>query len=861
MTAVLTKQNQEVIGKLDRKDYEGITQRQITTMLKKVLDYNDSRAKKVSKDVYDFEVYKFPNKTPKQVENYISKKLDKNDKAVFREAISDYTSFPDPGVSKDKARSKAQAKAQAKKVSDDKLYGGLVSTQGGTSQGGTTQGKQTKSSGTSSELDALLDKLLSDEGSEPEGSESTSDPFSGVGRRIGGGEVDKSKNNQTKGKSSGIDFSSIDFSSFFKEGSKVYKENKETIDKLKNALSKENLDSGAWFTEIASMEVPELKVLQQVVNYTPLGFSDKDKDNFAKMLSRDPDQMNSVSTSDALKTVGKMLVNPDEIGVLLKTRAEQISADAQEGLDKWWRKVTGQKPKKDEELGSLEELVNTRRAKIEKDKKRQADLDRLNGKEPEPDKSEKPINWGTRPIGSGVDPVTGIKAGGVVYNNNFDDIPMLDITGQFIGGDKNQMTAEELLRPPPIPGFKESSATQDAFSFLRGLFIPDFSVGTDKQKYLAHLKQTDPSAYNKYQDAMKQYEYTKKKLVLTKDSDIDLSIHKDQVSRTFDFSRELLEKASSLGKLTSDQIETIYDVSGTLEDVMSGDVKISYADLGKFQRAIFSMTQDVLADSNIDDYIAEMRDALGSSFDGDSSLADDYNYIDQLKQKTDTDTKAEVDIDDKKDEDKPDSKPNDPDDPDEDPDPDPDTEESGPIKEVSIDTTSSKPDSKEDWPRLRPRMAWGGTDELFYRRKDEIERANLISESMGMETPGFGNGPDNPLYKCNLIHDSMRYSNCFAMPAPGPPDPLQLPSKFIQMTTPILVSQYAPIGRSFEVARDPYKFGQYQHFKPAYQQTVYPMIEQRVQTGEYPYIADLRTGGQEQDISKWDYLTNLRFTS
>jgi len=81
------------------------------------------------------------------------------------------------------------------------------------------------------------------------------------------------------------------------------------------------------------------------------------------------------------------------------------------------------------------------------------------------------------------------------------------------------------------------------------------------------------------------------------------------------------------------------------------------------------------------------------------------------------------------------------------------------------------------------------------------------------------------------------------------------------MTTPILVSQYAPIGRSFEVARDPYKFGQYQHFKPAYQQTVYPMIEQRVQTGEYPYIADLRTGGQEQDISKWDYLTNLRFTS
>ena len=60
MTSILTKQNQNIIQKLGNKDYDGITQRQITTMLKKVLDYDDQRARKVSKDVYDFEVYKFP---------------------------------------------------------------------------------------------------------------------------------------------------------------------------------------------------------------------------------------------------------------------------------------------------------------------------------------------------------------------------------------------------------------------------------------------------------------------------------------------------------------------------------------------------------------------------------------------------------------------------------------------------------------------------------------------------------------------------------------------------------------------------------------------------------------------------------
>ena len=130
-----------------------------------------------------------------------------------------------------------------------------------------------------------------------------------------------------------------------------------------------------------------------------------------------------------------------------------------------------------------------------------------------------------------------------------------------------------------------------------------------------------------------------------------------------------------------------------------------------------------------------------------------------------------------------------------------------------------------------------------------------------MESAGWGNGSDNPLYKRNLIHDSMRYNQTFAMPIAPQQDPLQLPSSFVQMTKPIMMSQYAPVGRKFDVGRDPYYFGQYNNFTPAMTQTVYPVREQKIQTGEYPHIADLRTGGKEQTVDKWDYLTNLRFTS
>jgi hypothetical protein len=804
MAILLTKGQERTLVHLNKKEYSDVKQADITRLLKRMLDRKITATEIVPK-VIDYEKVKFPSKSLDEIQKFLAKKLKSgDDRKMFREVLAqgDFTSFDKP------------IKTPPKPTVD----------KAPTSTGRNDAPSQPN--GKASELTKILDRLLSDD-------TKVEEPFQGKGVTVG---------DQTD--------AGIDLSQLFKTGSKLYKDNKSTIDKLKRALTPQKLDDGSWLTDIASFEFPELQLLQKVVNLTPLGFSTHDKDNFAKMLSRDPTKMGQVSTSDGLRLVAKMLVNPDEIGVLIKTRGEQLAGDALEGIEKWGRKITGQAPLKDPNIGSLEDLIDARRASGAKKSKRQEDLDRLNGIPP---KEKIPPEFSTADIG-GEDRQSGISAGGVVHTTT--GIPALN--------DRSNMTAEQILAPPHIPGFVESTWYDDLFGWFKDLVVPDFSgSGTDQEKYLRSLKEHDPESYNRYQKSMKQYEKTKTKLTLTKGSDVNLSIHKDLLQNTFDFSRELLEKASSLKELTSQEIETIYDISGTLEDVMSGSRTISYDDLAKIQRAIFSkIPAQVLADSDIDGFVDTMKSSLDAMFDGDSKLADDYDYISDLK--TDAEATADIDTDDKKPEEKKgdDDKEKKTDDdrvPEEDPDDPTKPTETGKVTEVRLN--SNKPDSKKDWPHLRPRMKWGGTNELFMREKNEVQQANLIAEAMSVEQSGWGNLPDNPLYKRNLIQDQMRYGRTYSMPSPPPSNPTTLPQSFIKMTQPIMLPQYAPNTNTYaDVGRDPELYGQYQRLRPAQQMTVYPALEQINQPREYPFVADEGSGGLELPPSTYNYLQNLRFT-
>ena len=64
-----------------------------------------------------------------------------------------------------------------------------------------------------------------------------------------------------------------------------------------------------------------------------------------------------------------------------------------------------------------------------------------------------------------------------------------------------------------------------------------------------------------------------------------------------------------------------------------------------------------------------------------------------------------------------------------------------------------------------------------------------------------------------------------------------------------MVPYNAPAMRNFnEVSRDPYLYGQFNHFVPSDTQTVYPAVEQSTVVNQWPYVINKQTGGEESRV-------------
>ena len=99
-----------------------------------------------------------------------------------------------------------------------------------------------------------------------------------------------------------------------------------------------------------------------------------------------------------------------------------------------------------------------------------------------------------------------------------------------------------------------------------------------------------------------------------------------------------------------------------------------------------------------------------------------------------------------------DDNPPDPDDPDpEDPKP-----ENPRVSEQRIEVGMN-----DGFPRLRPQLEWGGTDELLDRDAGEYKRAENYAELMSINPNGWYNGAGNRLYLANEKTDQMRYGRTF----------------------------------------------------------------------------------------------------
>ena len=137
----------------------------------------------------------------------------------------------------------------------------------------------------------------------------------------------------------------------FNIGSQKYKDNKNLIDSVISSVDKKD---GSWLTTIASLEFPELQIIQSVMNMTPLGFTDADNINLQKIINNTEGEM---SGSEYASVMGKLLVNPDAMGRLIQGRVSEGMGEAKQALIDWGNKIAGKKPGKTSEQQSIEDIV------------------------------------------------------------------------------------------------------------------------------------------------------------------------------------------------------------------------------------------------------------------------------------------------------------------------------------------------------------------------------------------------------------------------------------------------------------------------------------------------------------------------
>jgi hypothetical protein len=822
---ILTKGQSQTISRLKSSSWDVIRPGDITRLLPKLLDSKPKSEELIPK-IVEYERIKNPSKSIQWIEKVLDKKLKAPaDKTMLREVLAqgDYSSFPD--VTK-----------PSKRTVTESLPSSFPDVT-----------KSKKKSGTDAKLQETLDKIL-------------------------GGSV---KETPFQGKGTAADAKPMDWGSLFKTGSKTYTDNKAMIDKFKASITPEKMADGSWFTSLAAMEAPEIEILQKVINMTPLGLSTKDKSNLENLLSRDKTKSGSVSTSDGVKLILKTLINPDAVGTILKTRGEQISADAAEGLDTWWRKATGAAPKKDEKLGALEDIIKARQDDKGIVAKRQSDIDALKGKVPP-----------TIPVKEADKGIVGLKPGFIV--DKFKPVNGAEV-------DLNKLSIEDILKPPPIPGQTTTTATQDAFGFLKGIFVPTYGLGDKRntpEGALEWLRTNDPAAYSKYNQAKAANDRTVKKAGLSLNSEIDLSVSKEEVLRARTFTQDLLKKASSLKQLSDQEIEDIYDISATLEEVLTGKTKISYKQLDDITRSIINQVpKSVLDEANLAGFLRDQSARLKDQFNGDSSLT-------KLKEMTEGKYGRDAD-DTKPDDTDTDTKP---DDPKPDPKQPPGIPDTQPINESKLDDN----DEDTSWSELRPRMEWGGTDAMFTRSKENVNLGNLLSDARSVEKPGWGNGTDNILFMRNNEVDRRRFTNTFPMPQtqrymaspnfynnnsafgqtqyidaycpqmdqPYVPtfqpwrEPAAELNAYLARIEPIWEPQLPPAGIERPLVmetRNPASFNQFLEFTPAYDPTSYRMTNSAVQYAYYPDVQNLAfQRGREPlaayPLNSMEFIRNQRFT-
>ena len=545
--------------------------------------------------------------------------------------------------------------------------------------------------------------------------------------------------------------------------------NAENVDKLKTIykdseklISKHGVRDGLIRLGL-KYTVPELALLQQASDYLGFGYTDKDHDDLMKTFS---EGFTGKTSFDDMKLGFKLVFNPAEWARLGLEEVSAIGENVSTGISDIIRKTRGIKKKVvDEEADKAKQVISKRESELKKKIAQEQKLAQIRGEE---------------------------------YKGLSEDDIM-----------------EDTIKMPRLSDFggkDEKSALETTGETALELFgVPKRWFGDEDEVMKKRLREKDPAAYRRYEQAMRDYETKKKRVLDTRGENIkgDSVRLRSDLAEVIDSVLEEERKNIKNGKqnINDSDLEELYDMSLTLKDRKN---PITYDNLADIYAGVkTSIPQRVLNSENVKikmgafDYLENvmLKPKTDTQADLRVSTNEDYKKTIERKEQYDKEKKLYDDaIEEKR------------------------------IDDERLEVINSRVDeittgyvNTESYgrPELKPRIVYGNTDGQLNPGNSAVLRAKMFRDTslMWPQLSTEDNRRNNVLYQKNLENERMRYSKTFSVPNPlqrqsvkkqigyvnkkQEEEDLLIPSAYIKFAQRKLIPVYNLSKEEMKLLRDP----------------------------------------------------------
>jgi len=569
---------------------------------------------------------------------------------------------------------------------------------------------------------------------------------------------------------------------------------------------------------------PELNLMQQVSDFLGLGYSDEDHN---KLMDTILTGKSDRSSAEDMKLGFKLVFNPVEWGRLAYEEAFAIGDNVSTGVQDIIRKARGiKKTVVDEKADEARSVVSKREKELKKKIAQEKKLAAIKGEEYK----------------------------GLTEDDILEDELKMPRLSDF-GGQDEKSTLETVGE-----------------TALELVGVPKRVFGDEDEVMKKRLKAKDPAAFARYEQAMRDYETKKARILDTRNQNIkgDAKRLKSDLANVIDAALEDERKNIKNGKgsISDSDLEELYDMSLTLKDPQS---EISYNNLADIYAGLkTSLPQRVLNSENVKakmgafDYLENvmLKPKTDTQADLRVSTNEDYKKAIEMKEQYDKDKKILDDaIEEKRIDD-----------------------ERLEMIESRVDQITTGYVNTENYgrPELKPRIIYGNTDGQLNPSMDAVRRAKLFRESslMWPQLSTENNSRNNVLYQKNLEAERRRYSKTFAVPNPNPferqnvnkeigyvnkkqeEEDLLIPSAYIKFAQRKLIPVYNLSEEEMKMLRDPEQVqSPFTRTEPDKDFTVNMRQTERSMRNVFPErVLRNYTGSVITPTKRPNVLENLRFT-